>query len=356
MIEIFTLYFFISTASLSAILMQITKPKLTKSLKGLTGAFFLLPFFYFLVNRNIPKLGNDLSQYLRYYDNIMDTNYLIVYFLKDFDIGFYGLMYLSKTIGITPNGFFYLILALCIFLFVCALNNLFVKPYEFISSILLFLSSASFFLVLSNVIRQGLSFAILIYILSSTKKNSLLRIFMVFTHKGAVLFFLKDIFSAINYSKRVFLIIISLIVSIVIPKLLLIFSKSFDLKMIEFYLNDFERASSENSIIKVSILILTNIFFINFEKHFKKSHIQKRLYDTYFIFTLFTLLFFSIDGIFSRLNIYCSLLSLPVFIFINSYIKKSYRSYYFIGLILFNLIYSMYVLNHPSIWYNLGLS
>ena len=145
MIEIFTLYFFISIASLSAILMQITKPKLTKSLKGLTGAFFLLPFFYFLVNRNIPKLGNDLSQYLRYYDNIMDTNYLIVYFLKDFDIGFYGLMYLSKTIGITPNGFFYLILALCIFLFVCALNNLLLNPMNLFLQFSFFIKRLLFF-------------------------------------------------------------------------------------------------------------------------------------------------------------------------------------------------------------------
>ena len=53
-------------------------------------------------------------------------------------------MYLSKTIGITPNGFFYLILALAS-LFVCALNNLFVKPVKFISSILLFYIKRSFF-------------------------------------------------------------------------------------------------------------------------------------------------------------------------------------------------------------------
>jgi hypothetical protein len=263
-------------------------------------------------------------------------------------------MYLSKSLNFSAEGFIMLIYSLSFFFLTRGLSNIFSSNVNYFLCVLLFLSSSAFFLLYSNVIRQGLGASILIYILSVSTKKTWLKIIMPFIHKGTLVYFLRKLFYIKSLKKRVVFMLIAIASPPLMNHIIALFEFT-GLKMIDFYLNTFERESSYNSLTKLFILVSTNILFFVFSRNFIKNNKEQAIYYTYFAFSMVTILFFNIDGIFSRLNFFCMFLAFPLHILLIKYLAPKIKGLYFLGLIFFNLSYSVYVLTHPSIIENLEL-
>ena len=310
-------------------------------------AFFT--FYFVLYTRPVPQ--NDIKTYISYYENVSDLFY--VYVLNDLDLVFYGFMYLISAIGFSPQAFIIIVYSISFFFLSKSISNIFKKNRYYFLCFLLFLSSSSFFLLYSNVIRQGLAASILLFLLSSPSKNFFLRLIMPFIHKGSLVFFFRKITNNFNKKTRLIVLVFSLFLSVFTIDAILFINSFINLPMVDFYINSFERQSSSNSTLKFTILLLTNLLFILFYNNFNNNKLEKNIYNTYFIFSVIALVFYQIDGLFSRLNFFCLFLAFPIHVFLIKYLDLKYRSFYFLSVLFFNLTYSIYVLSHPSIVENI---
>jgi hypothetical protein len=189
--------------------------------------------------------------------------------------------------------------------------------------------------------------------LSSSKKKTFLSLIMPFIHKGSMVFFFKNITKKFNKTKRLIILIFSLSLSFFVKNALLFVDSFINLPMIDFYINFFQRQSSDNSILKFTILLFTNLLFLLFYNNFNNNKLEKNIYNTYYIFSVVSIVFFQIDGLFSRLNFFCLFLAFPIHVFLIKYLDLKYRSVYFLSVLFLNLTYSIYVLSHPSIVENI---
>ena len=82
-----------------------------------------------------------------------------------------------------------------------------------------------------------------------------------------------------------------------------------NLGSLNFYLNVFTRESSDNSQLKLIILLLNVFYFTLFLNENRMDKKQLNLFKSYFVFACLTICVYQIDGIFSRLNYFCVFLT-----------------------------------------------
>ncbi|WP_296635742.1 EpsG family protein [Polaribacter sp.] len=313
---------------------------------------FVLLIFYI---KNYDYLDNDIKRYMSFYSQINDFDSYIYYSLRDLDFIFFGLMYIFKNIGFSSLFFVNFILLLSVMILFKGLYNLFIDKSNYYLCLLLFFSSSSFYFLYGNVIRQGLAASILIFLISSNRKNKLLKFSMPFIHKASMPYFLTSFIPLKKFFLLIFLIIsvITSFYSLQIFTQLLYLS---NLSSLDFYLNSFTRNSSNNSSLKLIILFLNLVYFILFFKKVEMNNKQLNLFKSYFIFSCLTICVYQIDGVFSRLNYFCTFLSFPLhvaYMSLNRHIV--YKRIVFLTLFFFTIFYSVYVFNHPSILFNLDI-
>jgi hypothetical protein len=325
-----------------------------------SSIFFLFPLilisiFYVFYIQDYIYLDNDIYRYISFYSQIDNFEKYLYYSLADLDFVFFGLMFIFKYLGFTSIFFIKFILGISVLILFRGLFLFFKDTSDYFLCLLLIMSSSSFYFLYGNVIRQGLATSILIFLISSNAKERLLNIFMPFIHKASIPYFLR---SLVILKKKILIIylIISFIVCFYVINIFTQLLFLTNLSSLDFYLNVFTRESSDNSQLKLIILSLNTLYFTLFLNKNRMDKKQLNLFKSYFVFSCLTICIYQIDGIFSRLNYFCIFLSFPLHIVYMSLIRNKFRKIilYFI-LLLFSIIYSFYVFNHPSIIFNLDI-
>lgn len=324
-------------------------------IKVLIPYFFGITFYIFFIDDYL-LLDNDLIRYINFYSDLNSYEDFVYYSSADLDFVFYGAMFVLKKIGFSSIFFIKFILGLSLFFLFKAIFKLFEDKSDVFLCLLLFYTSSAIYLLFGNVIRQGLAASILLYILAFIdKKNYIVKIVLPFIHKAVIPYY----FSKLLPNKKVYIIsffAVSVVFSYYMITILSLVLNLTGLGSLDFYLNSFERASADNSFLKLGILIFNFVYFTVFFERKRMKEITISVYKTFVVFALFTISFYQIDGVFSRLNFFCTFLCLPLHVlyfkeFKNIHLK---RLIYFC-LIFFCLAYSIYLFSHPSILYNLNI-
>lgn len=331
-------------------------------IKFLIPYFFGITFYIFLIDDYL-LLDNDLIRYINFYSDLNSYEDFVYYSSADLDFIFYGAMFVLKKIGFSSIFFIKFILGLSLFFLLKAVYKLFEDKSDVFLCLLLFYTSSAIYLLFGNVIRQGLAASILLYILAFVdKKNYTIKIVLPFIHKAVIPFY----FSKFIPNKKVYIIsffAVSVVLSYYIITILgLVLSLTgfgsldFYLNSLDFYLNSFERASADNSFLKLGILIFNFVYFTVFFERKRMKEITISVYKTFIIFALFTISFYQIDGVFSRLNFFCTFLCLPLHVlYFKEYKNIHFKRFIYFCLIFFCLVYSIYLFSHSSILYNLNI-
>ena len=325
-----------------------------------SSIIFLLPLilvsiFSIFYIQDYIYLDNDIYRYINFYSQIDTFERYLYYSLADLDFVFFGIMFIFKYLGFTSIFFIKFILGVSVLILLRGLFIFFKDTSDYFLCLLLIMSSSSFYFLYGNVIRQGLATSILFFLISSNAKERLLNIFMPFIHKASIPYFLRSFIILKKKILIIYLIISSIVCFYAINILTQLLSLT-NLSSLDFYLNVFTRESSDNSQLKLIILALNIFYFTLFLSKERMNKKQLNLFKSYFVFGCLTICVYQIDGIFSRLNYFCTFLSFPLHIVYMSLIRYKFRKLllYFI-LLFFSITYSFYVFNHPSIIFNLDI-
>lgn len=302
-------------------------------------------------------LGNiDIPRYLKFYtQNVSFLDLFSSSSAWKADYFFFMFMPIAHFFGLTAENYITAQLLLSVGLTFLAYNKIFKSSHKWVYLALFFtINSSSFYLIHGNVIRQGLASSLLLLVLGvkSDKTKFWLKVFGFFTHKGVALSFFSKAFKRLEELKPL-LFLVALITgyfALVIIVLNFFMLPEFLQKKVEFY-TEFKRASS-NSILKLLMLIFFNVLFF---MRMDKAPIFRTTHELFFIYSIFAVLLFRFDGIFSRLILYTDIF-IPILTigFIQSFVRQNNRRILFAGAILGSFLYSIYVFNHKSILFNMG--
>ncbi|NKI31194.1 EpsG family protein [Croceivirga thetidis] len=355
--------------------MEIYKPYFLQ----IVSVIFLVAFFFFdraKTSRNFSNLilfllyllvssafifrdyqGNiDIPRYLRFYEQ--NVHFLDIFTSSSAwkaDYFFFILMPLAHLFGLSGEGYITAQLLLSVGLTFIAINIIFKSSKKWIYlTLFLTINSSSFYLIHGNVIRQGLASSLLLLVIASTvtSRQNLYKVLGFFTHKGVALSFLTRPFKLLDTIRPVVFIVAALVgyFALIIIILNFLILPEFVQKKVEFY-TEFKRASS-NSILKLLILIIFNFLFFS---KLNKSEVFRKTHGLFFIYSVFAVLLFRFDGMFSRLILYTDIF-VPILTigFITSFDKSLNRTLALVGAIICSFLYSIYVFNHKSILFNMG--
>ncbi|MFL2565850.1 MAG: hypothetical protein ACJ0QP_00305 [Schleiferiaceae bacterium] len=255
------------------------------------------------------------------------------------DYLFFTPQVISNKLNISASYYFDILLFISIFLLLISYSKQ--VPIKYLAIICLcILSSSFFYLLLGNVLRQGLLLFIVVSVIFSNKLAPLFA--GLWIHKTAIFL----VAARLKFSYVVLVPIISILFGYFLPPILEslpVFGTKFS-----FYLSVFSRAS-QNGVLKM-ILLICYILFILFTGWYKEP-IHKRI----FILASAILVFWKIDPVFSRL-IYFVDVFIPFSIArILMYSAKEREVTLLLALIPVILVYGLYVISHPSIKFNMGL-
>jgi len=214
--------------------------------------------------------------------------------------------------------------------------------------------TSSFYHMNGNVLRQGLASSILIFSLTDYKgkfNDFFYKILVFFTHRGSLFSFLTYVLPK-RKKYRLILLLISLILGYFSMAVLLKLPlPEFYRDKIEWY-ETFQRASN-NSFLKLVLLVIFNTIFFVFGNY--KELKYQRAYQFFFAFSVASLLFYNLDGVFSRLVLYTDIF-IPILLvgMIDGMKNKKNKFIATTLLIVLSLLYSIYVFNHSSMKINFG--
>lgn len=355
--------------------MEIYKPYFLQ----FVSAAFLLAFFFFdrvKTSRNFSNLtlfllyllvcsaficrdyqGNiDIPRYLKFYEQ--NVHFLDIFSSSSAwkaDYFFFLFMPLAHFFGLSGEGYITAQLLMSVGITFVALNKIFNSSKKWIYLAIFFtINSSSFYLIHGNVIRQGLASSLLLLVIATTlnSRKNWLKILGVFTHKGVVLSYLTKPFKFFDSFRPLLFVVAALAgyLALIIIVLNFLILPEFVQKKVEFY-TEFKRASS-NSILKLLILICFNfLFFLKLND----SPIIRSAHSLFFVYSVFAVLLFRFDGMFSRLILYTDIF-VPILTigFITGFEKNLNRTLALTCAIILSFLYSIYVFNHKSILFNMG--
>ncbi len=353
-------YYAIFYCFIVTVISLMSKVKLTKRLDILLSIFIFLLACVLLTIRD-PLNPNDSFNYSIMYSEI--NNFESIFNAYHGNYLFSFTQYLSKLLNLNYSEYAILLSIFCVFLTWFSFFKIF--QFNHAKQLLafgFFVTSSTFILLYTNVIRQGLSLAFIFISLSYflDKKFLLFFIFSVcafFSHSSSIIFpmaLLIGGFFNISVNKTRVL----LLYSILFPLLGYLL-----LKVIGGYFEKIDSLSSmdyDNSLVYIKIIILyITAWLVYFS--IKKSNsliISKKfyvIYNTYCILIALILLFSPILLLASRIIYYASSLMPILFamlVFDLKNINVNYR--FFITLIIF-FIYSYISLFYPSTANQLGI-
>ncbi|GMN10064.1 hypothetical protein MTsPCn9_15210 [Croceitalea sp. MTPC9] len=325
--------------------------------KLISITLFLLLVSCIFLDRNYYEVTIDLERYINFYEqtlSVYDVFYSSTAWKGDFL--FFLVMPFAHLFRMGPEQYISFQTIISIFLLFLGYLRFF-KGSRSLAILGLFfvINSSSFYLTQGNVLRQGMASSLFILSISavSNKKFFLYKVANLFIHKGSLFSFLSFL-TPKNWRTRLFLTGLSLIIgyfSLQFFLLSLLPLPEFFKNKLEFY-SSFERASN-NSIVKLVILLIFNLIFLRYSNNEKISYL--RAYQLFFIFSISAILFFRLDGVFSRLVLYTDAF-VPILTIgmITKIGDNRLRLIALVSAITISFLYSIYVFNHPSILFNLG--
>ena len=292
-----------------------------------------------LLLRNIFELNNDYVIYISEYQSMETIGDLFNSRLAfKADYLFFLPQLVFNRFNMNSSVYFGLLSYVSIWLLVFSFSTRVKSGGIFFISFCV-ISSSYFYLLMGNVIRQGLVLSLVILVLFQRRLFPL--ILGLGIHKSTLIMFplLR------NYRPSALLPLYSLTLGY-IGISFLEHVPVYGPKM-SFYLSDFVR-SSDNGKLKLVLLLLYMSFI--YWKFVRYDFVHRRI----FILGSVVLLFWKIDPVFSRLIYY-----VDVFVGYSLYrwslLLVEHREIKILGLYFVVIAYGLYVISHPSVVFNLGL-
>lgn len=292
-----------------------------------------------LLLRNIDELKNDYVLYISEYQNMETIGDLFnsrLAFKADY------LFFLPQLVfnhfHFNSSVYFGLLSYVSIWLLVFSYSTRVKSSGIFFISFCA-ISSSYFYLLMGNVLRQGLVLSIVILVLFQRRLIPLLLGLGI--HKSVLILF--PLFR--NYRPSLLLPLYSLILGYVGVSFLELIP-IYGAKM-SFYLSDFIR-SSDNGKLKL-IMLLLYMFFI-YWKFVEYDLVHRRI----FLLGCVVLLFWKIDPVFSRLIYYVDIF-VGYSLYRWSLLLAGHREIKVLALCFVVFAYGLYVISHPSVVFNLGI-
>jgi len=309
--------------------------------------------------------GSDSYAYMAMFERIKEYDSVSkIYYMNDYLFSNYS--FLIKSITEDPNIYLAILFASSTIIIFLAYYWFFMQyqsPYFYLSIVLL-LSTSTYYLYNINALRQGLSASLILLSLAvmfNYKRyfsSFLLIILAVLAHKSALIAFfifllIENVRLKINKSLYIFF--LSILTGFLINDLLLHIAYYFDLNYVTYKLEGLSKPVTGHTsvVIKMIVLIVTLTYFHIIARNSRGDKLYLYLLNYYTYYASVVMLFSGFESMFNRMLMFTNIIEPILFTLVVRRFRQKGIWFAVTGLIA--ILYMVFVFNYPSIVQELKL-